>query len=434
MTRANTYKIIIGLGQTGISCARYLQRNGYRVAIADSRLAPPNLTQLQQEFPAVKIYLGEFDYDILAQADELVISPGVSNQEPAIAACIKAGIPVVSDIEIFARVAQAPVVAITGSNGKSTVTSLLGQMAQAAGKKVKVGGNLGTPALDLLDAEAELYVLELSSFQLDNTYSLQPAAATVLNISPDHMDRYASLQQYIASKHSIYHNCQIAVINLDDAVSYDGAALPANTIAFSALLSGDQTEQHVLLREQLPSLKIKGQHNIANALAALALGQAINLPQAAMMQALQDFPGLEHRCQWVAQINQVNWYNDSKGTNVGATQSAIEGLGADSQGKLVVILGGLGKDADFTSLRPVISQYVRTAVLIGQDAGLIEQALAGACNMIHADSMRLAVQICAQEARPHDIVLLSPACASFDMFTGFAQRGAVFTQQVQGLL
>jgi len=474
MFKNNSYKIILGLGKTGVSCARYLIKQGYQIAIADSRLTPPNLEQFKQDFPEVKIYLGEFDYNILSQANELIISPGVSNKEPTIAACIKIGMSVVSDIELFARATKAPIIAITGSNGKSTVTSLVGQMAQDAGKKVKIGGNLGTPALDLLDPEAEVYVLELSSFQLDNTYSLKPAAAVVLNISPDHMDRYLDLNEYIASKQRIYNNCQIAIINLDDPVSYQGAKLPENIISFGissvtvnpvaadfSLRSSKETQAkacgyqsydrqsqesekqtkktyahqkfETLQAKNLPTLKIKGQHNISNALAALALGRAINLPEASMRQTLQEFPGLAHRCQWVANINQVDWYNDSKGTNVGATKSAIEGLGTDNQGKIIIILGGIGKDADFTQLQDVARQFVRTAVLIGKDAKLIQQALLGACKIIHADSMQETVKICAQEARPHDIVLLSPACASFDMFNDFEHRGKIFIKEVNKL-
>jgi UDP-N-acetylmuramoylalanine--D-glutamate ligase len=448
MIKNNSYAIIIGLGKTGYSCARYLIKQGYQIAIADSRLTPPNLEQFKQEFPNVKIYLGKFDYAVLSQADELIISPGISNQEPVIAACIDAGVPVISDIEIFASNAKAPIVAITGSNGKSTVTSLVGQMAQDTGKKVKIGGNLGTPVLDLLDPEAELYVLELSSFQLENTYSLQPAAAVVLNISPDHMDRYLSLAEYIAAKQRIYTNCQVAVINLDDPVSYQGAELskPNLVVAGFSLRSSKETQAKACGYQEfgkqikyyhaqnMPPLKIKGLHNLANALAALALGEAIGLPQASMRQTLQEFPGLEHRCQWVANINQVDWYNDSKGTNIGATKSAIEGLGADNQGKIIIILGGLGKDADFTQLQAVVKQYVRTAVLIGKDAKLIEQALHGTCKIMHANSMPAAVKICFNEACPHDIVLLSPACASFDMFNNFEERGEIFTKEVQKLL
>lgn len=472
MAKNNSCKIILGLGKTGVSCARYLIKQGCQIAIADSRLNPPNLAQFKQEFPGVKIYLGGFDYNILSQADELIISPGVSNKEPTIAACIKAGISVISDIELFVRAARAPIIAITGSNGKSTVTSLVGQMAQDAGKKVKIGGNLGTPALDLLNPEAELYILELSSFQLENTYSLKPAAAVVLNISPDHMDRYLDLDEYIAAKQRIYNNCQTAIINLDDPVSYQGAKLPENIIPFSVdfneslgpviasvvceaiqkdLWIASPHKQHETRNDgaevrngkitqtgraitNLPSLKIKGKHNISNALAALALGRAINLPEESMRKTLQEFPGLEHRCQWVANINQVDWYNDSKGTNVGATQSAIEGLGADNKGKIIIILGGIGKDADFTQLQDVVKRYVRVAVLIGKDAKLIEQALLGVCKLVHAESMHMAVKICSREAKPHDIVLLSPACASFDMFDGFEHRGKVFTKETQELL
>lgn len=440
MNKTNSQlKIVVGLGKTGLSCVRYLVQQGFKVVAVDSRVAPPGLEELRQNFPEVQTHLGGFNAEILAQADEIILSPGVSKREPAIAECLGRGIKAIGDIELFARAARAPIVAITGSNGKSTVTSLVGLMAEVAGKKVKVGGNLGMPALDLLDPKTELYVLELSSFQLETTFSLKPAASVVLNISADHMDRYCDLHEYKLAKQRIYLGCGVAVINRDEPSSYSDAILPQKTIRFGVgtpdkndfgivdgyLVCGDKK----LL--SIDELKIKGLHNAANALAALALGAAINLPLAVMLQALRDFPGLAHRCQWVANINNVAWYNDSKGTNIGATKSAIEGLGADSRGKIVLILGGIGKDADFTALCDVVAKYVRAVVLIGKDAKLIERTLSKESKILFAASMAEAVAICAREALPRDAVLLSPACASFDMFNNFEHRGEIFMQEVR---
>lgn len=435
-------KIVIGLGKTGLSCIRYLTKQGFKVAAVDSRVAPPGLEELRQNFPEVEVYCGAFDEKTLAQADELIISPGVSRREPAILACSERGVKINGDIELFAHAANAPIIAITGSNGKSTVTTLVGMMAEAAGKKVKVGGNLGTAALDLLDQQTELYVLELSSFQLGTTYSLKPAVAVVLNISPDHMDRYDNINEYLAAKQRVYSGCQIAIINRDDSLSYIGALLPKKIINFSinnapgendfGITDGYLTHGKKKLLS-IDKLKIKGLHNMANALAAFAIGMAINLPLEVMLQTLGNFKGLEHRCQWVANINNIDWYNDSKGTNVGATKSAIEGLGAGSSGKIILILGGIGKDADFTALCGCLAKYVRTVVLIGKDALLIERALGKISKILHAKSMAEAVTICAHEALPGDAVLLSPAAASFDMFKNFEHRGIVFMEEVKKL-
>ena len=424
-------KIIVGLGKTGMSCVRYLAKQGFNLAVVDSRVDPPGLAELRQNFPDIQVYLGGFDEDILSQANELIISPGVALSEPAIAACLKRGIKAIGDIELFARATKTPIVAITGSNGKSTVTSIVGAMVEAAGIKVGVGGNLGKPALDLLSEEADFYVLELSSFQLETTKSLQAEAAVVLNISSDHMDRYRDLAEYLTAKQRIYSGCRAAVINRDDPLSYDNVVLPQKTISFGVddgyLMYGNEK---LLLADEL---KIKGRHNAVNALAALALGKAINLPLSAMIKALRDFPGLPHRCQWIAKINNIDWYNDSKGTNVGATGSAIEGLGAERKGKIILIAGGIAKDKDFSLLHDPVARYARAVVLIGKDAELIERALTGASKILHASSMADAVAISNREALSGDAVLLSPACTSFDMFNNFEHRGEVFAMEVKKL-
>lgn len=431
-------KIVVGLGKSGISCVRYLAKQGVKLKVIDSRKSPPALQELQQNFPKIEVALGDFDKNILSQAAELIISPGVSLSEPAIAAALKNGATAIGDIELFAQATKTPIIAITGSNGKSTVTTLVSEMISAAGKKVAAGGNLGTPALDLLDKIVDFYVLELSSFQLETTSSLKPEAAVILNLSPDHLDRYQNLTAYLKAKQKIYSGCHTAVISRDEPLIYTGVTLPAKIISFGSDLPSEGnfgiSSGHLMYGNQkllsINDLKIKGQPNWLNGLAALALGTAINLPMTSMLKALCNFSGLPHRCQWVAKIAEVDWYNDSKGTNVGATQSSLAGLGSTIQGKVILIVGGLGKDADFSWLHDPVAKYTRAVVLIGKDAGLIEQALAGASKTLHASSMKEAVAIAAKIALPKDVVLLSPACASFDMFNNFEHRGDVFIQEV----
>lgn len=439
-------KVIVGLGKTGYSCVRHLVKHNYNIAVVDSRKQPPMLQQLQTSFPDVPVYVGNFAEDILAQADELIVSPGVSVNEPSIAKLIKKGILAIGDIELFARSARTPIIAITGSNGKSTVTTLVNEMAKCAGLNVQVGGNLGTPALDLLDrSNPDLFVLELSSFQLETTYSLKAKVAVVLNISPDHLDRYKNMSEYISAKMRIYNGCKIAVINRMEQTCKEQACLfPTNELKYlffgadkprrnefgvydNYLACGDQK----LLA--INELKIQGQHQVINALAALAIGAAVKLPMAAMLQVLREFKGLPHRCQWVAKIDGVDWYDDSKGTNVGATRAAIEGMATSINGKLILIAGGQGKGADFSSLHSTVKKYVRNVVLIGEDAPKLATALNGAAEILNAESMRQAVKISIEKAHQGDIVLLSPACASFDMFDNFEHRGRVFAEEVNRL-
>lgn len=447
MADQKNLRVIVGLGQTGFSCARYLIAQGYSVVVTDNRSIPPALHQLRANFPQIPVYLDSYPEDILSQAKELIVSPGVALTEPAIAKQIARGVSVIGDIELFVRCVKAPVVAITGSNGKSTVTSLVGEMVRYAGKNVRVGGNLGTPALDLLQKqEPDLYVLELSSFQLETTYSLQAATAVVLNVSPDHMDRYANFEAYVKAKQRIYHDCKVPIINRDEVSSTEGIRFSIEPISYGLTKPGanqfgiyeDNGEVYLAYgNERLlaaSKLKIKGRHQMSNALAALALGHAVGLPFPAMIEALQQFPGLPHRCQWVAKHHDVDWYNDSKATNVGATCAAIAGLSHDVKGKLILIAGGLGKNADFSSLREPIAQHVRSVILMGKDARLIEQVLRGVVNVVHADGMEQAVLLASQEAQPEDAVLLAPACASFDMFEGFAKRGEAFMMAVRSLV
>jgi len=436
-------KLVVGLGKTGFSCVKYLVSKGHEVVVVDSRPNPPELDNLKKHFPAVKAVMGSFQTEYFKQANLLVVSPGVSLKEPAITAEVSRNIPIIGDIELFALEAKAPVVAITGSNGKSTVTTLVGEMAKAAGRSVVVGGNLGTPVLDLLTSpEPDLYVLELSSFQLETTFSLKPAAAVVLNVTPDHMDRYADFAAYLKAKQLIYRDAKIAIINRDDPPSYAGVNFSeTKTLSFGleaaknnefGLQDGFLTyDQEKLIASK--DLKIKGRHQIANALAALALGHAVHLPFSAMCKALADFPGLMHRCTWVRNLNGVDFYNDSKGTNVGATLAAISGLGEEISGKIILIAGGLGKDADFSELKAAVIKYVSSVILIGKDAKKIASDLANIAPILFAYSMQEAVEIAYKQAKPGDSVLLSPACASFDMFKNFEHRGELFTSNVRNL-
>jgi UDP-N-acetylmuramoylalanine--D-glutamate ligase len=433
--------VVVGLGKTGYSVARFLLAQGAEVSVTDSRTAPPELARLRALGPAVPLRLGGFDAELLEHADLVVVSPGVALTGPFFDAARTRGLSIVGDIELFARSAHAPVVGVTGTNGKSTVTTLLGQMAARAGVRIRAGGNLGAPALDLLDPSTELYVLELSSFQLETTESLALKAATVLNVSPDHLDRYPSAQAYAAAKARIFARCGTAVINLDDPLV--AAMVRAEQPRLSFSLRADVGADYALTRRAddwwlmrhdepllaLSSLKITGLHNAANALAALALGEALALPRVAMLAALREFPGLAHRTQWVANVGGVHYVNDSKGTNVGATLAAVAGM----SGPLVLIAGGDGKGQDFTPLRSAFAGKVRHLLLFGRDARALGAALAGVCALEYCASLEAAVAAAARAARPGDTVLLSPACASLDMFRDYAHRGAVFVEAVQRL-
>ena len=435
--------VVVGMGRTGLSVARHLQRSGFRIAVTDSRDAPPELAGVQALGSSIVTRTGGFDVQLLERADIVVTSPGVPLDDPFFVQARARGLDIVGDIELFARAADAPVVGITGTNGKSTVTTLLGRMAERAGVRVRVGGNLGQPALDLLGrGPTDLYVLELSSFQLDTTHSLKLKASVVLNLSPDHMDRYATLKSYAASKARIYANSETAVINADEPEVVRMPRAGQRVLSFS--LIDDKSDFRLMTppgrQDQwlgrrgdallpLSALKISGRHNAANALATLALGDALRLPIAPMLEELRDFPGLPHRAQWVADFKGVRYINDSKGTNVGATLAAVGGLA----GPLVVIAGGDGKGQDFTPLAAAFRTKVRTAVLLGRDAGLIETALSGICQTHRVADMQEAVRAAAGFAQSGDTVLLSPACSSLDMFRDYAERGNVFAAAVKEL-
>lgn len=436
--------VIVGMGHTGLSCAQFLCKQGAAVAVMDTRELPPALETLQQNYPEVLVHTGSLAAEWLQHADQIILSPGVDPRLPELQAAAKAGIEMIGDIELFARYADAPVIAITGSNGKSTVTTLVSLMAQLSGHKVATGGNLGTPALDLLDqAPVDFYVLELSSFQLESVSSLNAFAAVVLNLSPDHLDRYNSVEDYQKAKQRIYQGNGVMIINRDDPIVAGMADAQRQTIGFG-LKQHDQQDfgvrqingqswlcegQYELMPVQ--DMKIAGQHNIANALASLALGSVMGLPMDAMLSVLREFKGLPHRCRLVRERRGVRWYNDSKATNVGASIAAIEGL-ADN-GKLVLILGGVGKDQDFSGLTPVLKAHVYAAVLIGEAADEIAAIMPSTVITETADSIKAAVNMAANLAKEGMQVLLSPACASFDMFMSYVDRGQQFEQAVREL-
>jgi UDP-N-acetylmuramoylalanine--D-glutamate ligase len=437
---AGSRALVLGLGRTGVSCARYLRRKGLEVRVADTRSEPPGAAALREQVSGAELRTGAFHDGLLEEIALVVISPGLSLAEPIAVAARQRGLPVVGDIELFAREAQAPVAAITGTNGKSTVTALLAHLANAAGRPAVAGANLGEPALDLLERPVpELYVLELSSFQLETTYTLRTAVATVLNVTPDHLDRYGSLEDYAAAKARIFDRCDVAVVNADDARVRAMPRPGQRVITFSLL---DPTADYFLARDPepvltcrgeallpMPAIKLQGEHNAANALAALAMCEALELPRAPVLAALATFGGLAHRAQWVADVAGVRYVNDSKGTNVGATIAAISGMA----GPLVLIAGGDGKNQDFDELRPVCRGKVRHAVLIGRDAPRLEPAFEGVCPTERAADMPSAVNAARAAARPGDTVLLSPACASLDMFRDYAHRGDEFAAAVRSL-
>lgn len=437
--------IVVGLGITGLSCVRYLKSKGHTVIVVDSREHPPGLEACNDEFPDVQVQCGPFDVALLASANQLFVSPGVAISDPAIQEAKRLGVRIRGDVDLFSELAHAPVIAITGSNGKSTVTTLVADMARKAGINVAVGGNLGVPVLDLLDEHVELYVVELSSFQLETTQQLNALAATILNISEDHMDRYPNKLAYLQAKQKVFQGCQFVIVNDDDMLSEPLMAETMKAIRFgvgkpdirkfSTMVDGSECfichgfEALININE----VAIKGTHNISNALAALSLGYAAGIEMNAMLDTLREYKGLDHRCQWVRAVDGVDYINDSKGTNVGATVTAVNSFGVAEERTLILIAGGDGKGADFTPLQNAASTYARMVILYGQDADKIESDLNGVVAVTRVDSLEQAVKCAHENANKGDTVLLSPACASFDMFSGYEQRGDVFVNAVRQL-
>ncbi|MFQ3788270.1 UDP-N-acetylmuramoyl-L-alanine--D-glutamate ligase [Halomonas sp. A29] len=441
--------LVIGLGVSGWAICRHLARQGVAFMVADTREVPPRLDEFRAAHPGVALHCGALTMLDMSEAAEIVVSPGVDPHTPGLAemwGCRRdSGEPlVVGEMALFVRAARAPIAAITGSNAKSTVTTLLGEMAETAGRRVAVGGNLGTPALDLLVdvPEAELYVLELSSFQLETTPCLGAETAAFLNLSEDHLDRHGDLAGYRAAKLGIFRGARHAVVNAEDAMTWPLEPLPAMD-RFTTLppQAGEwgiarQADRDWLMHGDTAlmatdELGLAGRHNQANALAALAMGRQLGFPLDAMCEVLRRFKGLVHRSELIAERDGIRWINDSKGTNVGATLAAIAGLGPTLSGRVVLLAGGLGKGADFTPLAEPLARYGREAILFGADAAQLAAALQDSVAVTRVADLGAAMQRARAIAEPGDCVLLSPACASLDQFPNYMARGEAFRQWVQ---
>lgn len=446
--------LVLGLGETGLSLARYLGAQGARVRVADSRLEPPGIATLRRELPQAEVHCGPFDDELLQGISRIAISPGVPVAEPLVQRAIARGIPVDGDVELLAQQLATndyrrttKVIAITGANGKTTVTSMVGAMCVAAGLDTQVAGNISPAVLDALrarDQQPQVWVLELSSFQLETTYTLDADASAVLNVTEDHLDRYAgSMDAYAAAKARIFRGGGAQIVNREDSRSAAMLVAGRKHLSFGLNTPLDEEDWGITREDAVTwlmqgkqkilradELRVSGLHNVANALAALALCRALELPLAPLVQALRDFKGLPHRVEKVAQVAGVTYYDDSKGTNVGATEAALKGLGKPA----VVILGGDGKGQDFSPLKQAVAQHARAAVLIGRDAPLIERALQGCGKpILHARDMDDAVRIATSNAQLGDAVLMSPACASFDMYRSYLHRAEVFIAAVKKL-
>ena len=433
---AQQFWLVAGLGLTGRSAVRYMLEQGAQLRAADNR-ADLALADTWQD--GIDLHLGPFSVDLLLGVDAVLASPGLPFDDPLFVEARSRGIPVISDIELFARAWDKPVIGVTGSNGKSTVVTLLQVLLEAAGKRVAVGGNIGTPALELLSQEADLAVLELSSFQLELTESLRCDAACVLNVSADHIDRHGTLEHYTALKSRIYQGARCAVVNLDDPAV---AAMPTSDIrrTFSARVAADweirsQSGRTALLHQQATwitaaELRLVGDHNLSNVAAALALLESVGVEpdDGRVREALTQFPGLPHRCQWVAEQNGVTWINDSKGTNVGATLAALNGVTPP----IVLLAGGLAKDGDFQPWAEPLASRGRAAILYGHDAGRIRAHLEGSLPIHVEADLAASVQRARSIASNGDTVLLSPGCASQDQFRDYIERGERFVELVGG--
>lgn len=444
MTVARQKTLIVGLGVTGVSCARYLASRD-DVTVVDTREAPPGLAEFEREFPGVPVHVGAARIDDVGRFDRVVVSPGVSLGHPLLAD-VPSRVAMVSDIDLFCEAARAPVVAVTGTNGKSTVTSLVGHLLNGAGVRAVVGGNLGVAALDLLDRHAEAYVLELSSFQLERMAAHHFRAATILNVTEDHLDRHGSMAAYVAAKQRIYRDCELAVAHRAETATYPESGCTMTTFGSDAPERGHwgirmhEGQRWLAQGESLivasASLPLAGAHNELNVLAAMALTSVFGVSLDVVAEAACRFEGLPHRCQRVAEKGGVVYINDSKATNVGATEAALVGLGTTLPGDaphIVLIAGGDGKGADFRALADVVGRFVKALVLLGRDAPALQAALGEQTDTHRVNDMDEAVRLAAQLAARGDLVLLSPACASLDMYRNFAARGDHFARAVEVL-
>ena len=429
-------KLILGLGITGLSVARFFFKNEISFRIADTRQEPPMLEVSKKEGLLNDAYFGDWNEHILTGISEVIISPGVAESEDIVIWMRKKNISIISDIELFGRYAMAPIIGITGSNGKSTVTQLLGEMAIADGKNAVICGNIGKPVMDSLSDEAELYVVELSSYQLDYTNKLSLLAGVITNITPDHLDRYSNFSDYISSKLSIYSYCKFQVINLNDDLLRDLSGHNFYAVEsvddrcdFSANRIGDLYEVLHKGKSLLTSddLKVVGRHNIENLLAALTLGHRFGLTLKVMTQAAIDFKGLEHRLEFVSTINDIDYYNDSKSTNAISSITAVNAL-FEKYNNLILIAGGISKKEDYSEFFKLINEKVNAVVLIGECSSDFSKQIT-APHVEVVDSMKKAVSMATSMAEG-GAVLLSPGCASFDMFSDFNERGDVFKRFV----
>ncbi|MGM0831614.1 MAG: UDP-N-acetylmuramoyl-L-alanine--D-glutamate ligase [Pseudomonadota bacterium] len=447
---ANGVTVVIGLGISGQAICRHLARQGMLFMVADTRAAPPGLDDFQKQYPDIEVYCGPLTALDFTNAHEVVISPGVDPHSPGLEGLLERYNPatgepmLVGEIALFVRAVNAPIAAITGSNAKSTVTTLLGEMASAAGVNAAVGGNLGTPALDLLAdcPNAELYILELSSFQLETTPRLSAKVAAFLNICEDHLDRHGDMAGYHRAKQRIFYGAQTAIVNADDPLTWPEVSVSHVQRFKASAPEGDdwgvaQKDGELTLFHGdvawlgTEKLAIAGLHNYANALAALAMGSALGFAKVSMCQALASFKGLPHRSEVIARVNGVLWVNDSKGTNVGATLAAIQGISASLEGKVILLAGGVGKGADFTPLAAPLAECAKAVLLFGIDAHRLKSALSSSVSVQIVNDLTLAMEIAWEIAEPGDCVLLSPACASLDQFINYQARGDAFRSWVE---
>ena len=436
--------VIIGLGVTGLSAARFLRSKGVDFVVMDTRENPPNLDEFLKEFAQIPMTLGVLNQEHLNNAEEIIVSPGLSVQLPELQEAAEHGAKLIGDAELFSRAVKAPVVAVTGSNAKSTVVTLVGEMIKAEGYRVAVVGNIGQPMLDAVNDDVDFYVVELSSFQLETTFSLKAEVATILNLSEDHMDRYDSMVEYHQAKQRIYQGAKNIVINRHDKFTEPQEGNVARQYSFgldnpdkNGFGKLDQADQAYLVFEEdtlmpVSEVFLRGLHNLSNILASMALGYCIGLSIKSMVKVASSFSGLPHRCQLVRQINGIDFINDSKATNVGAASAALAGF-SNAKEKIILIAGGESKDADFSPLKTLVSELVKLVILIGKDAKKIALSLSENTEKVFVETMNDAVKLARKKASSGDVVLLSPACASFDMFSGFEERGDVFVQAVKEL-
>src|SRR3989338_7173669 len=436
--------LVLGLGATGLSCVRHLTKQKKRVMVADTRKNPPNLFLFQKEFPDVPIFLGPFSDAVFEKAETIVMSPGVSLHEPCIQTALKKNIPVVGDIELFATAARAPIVAITGSNGKTTVTTLMGKFIQDAGFRAVVCGNIGLPVLDALqEATPDYYVVELSSFQLQTTFSLRAKTAVVINVSPDHLDRHKDEAEYIDAKKRVYLNCDNAIVNADEKFIWENLNFSKPPIEFT--LEKPTKNQWGLLHDNnqtylahgdkkliaTSALLLQERHNLQNFLVCLAIGETLQLPIQKMLDTIKNFSGLAHRCQLIKSQDGVRWYNDSKATNVGAAIAAIDSISRINKGRLILIAGGDSKGVDLTPMQIPVKQSVFQTFVLGKDANLLEKALKDCTSVTRVNTLKEAVLAAKNMVQTGDIVLLSPACASLDQYSSYVARGNDFVNAVE---